>query len=97
MAHTTKYESLMDLAISLGYNYLKELHVADNATYHCRQIVGEFLQTVSVQVEGDSLQKLASSTYFSLMTDESECKFHVLLLYSHCYCSCTIMYTLRLV
>ena len=53
----------MDLAISLGCDYLKELHVAGNATYCSRQIVGEFLQTVSVHVEEDSLQKLASSTY----------------------------------
>lgn len=28
VAHTTKYESLLDLAISLGCNYLKDLHVA---------------------------------------------------------------------
>ena len=43
VAHTTKYESLLDLVISLGCNYLKELHVADNATYRSRQIVEEFL------------------------------------------------------
>ena len=71
VAHTTKYESLLDLAISLGCDYLKELHVAGNATYRSRQIVEEFLQCVSCQVEDDVLQKVASSTYFSLMTDES--------------------------
>lgn len=71
VAHTTKYESLLDLAMSLGCNYLKELHVADNATYRSRQIVGEFLQTLSLQIEDDMLQGLASSSYFSLMTDES--------------------------
>ena len=71
VAHTTKYESLLDLAIDLGCNYLKELHIAGNATYRSRQIVGEFLQSISSQVEEDTLQQLASSTYLSLMTDES--------------------------
>ena len=49
----------------------KELHIAGNATYRSRQIVGEFLQSISRQVEEDTLQQLASSTYFSIMTDES--------------------------
>ena len=71
VAHTTKYESLLDLAIDLGCNYLKELHIAGIATYRSRQIVGEFLQSISRQVEEDTLQQLASSTYFSIMTDES--------------------------
>ena len=71
VAHTTKYESLLDLAINLGCTYLKELHVADNAHYRSRQAVGEFLQTLSIQIEEDSLKALASSPYFSLMTDES--------------------------
>ena len=71
VAHTTKYESLLDLAISLGCDYLKELNVADNATYRSRQIVGEFLQTISLEIEKDTLQKFGSSTYFLLMTDES--------------------------
>ena len=71
VAHTTKYESLLDLAISLGCTYLKELNVADNANYRSRQIVGEFLQTLSMQIEDDVLQNLASSSYFALMTDES--------------------------
>ena len=71
VAHTTKYESSLDLAIDLGCNYLKELHIARIATYRSRQIVGEFLQSISRQVEEDTLQQLASSTYFSIMTDES--------------------------
>ena len=39
VAHTTKYKSLLDLAISLGCDYLKELNVGANATYRSRQIV----------------------------------------------------------
>ena len=70
VAHTTKYESLLDLAINLGCTYLKELHVADNAHYRSTQTVGEFLQTLLVQIEC-SLKALASSPYFSLMIDES--------------------------
>jgi hypothetical protein len=42
VAHTTMYEYLLDLAISLGCNYLKELHVGENANHHSRQIVGVF-------------------------------------------------------
>ena len=61
VANTTKYES-MDLAISLGCNCLK---VAGNANYHSRQIVGEFLQTLSLGM----LRDLA--TLPSLMTNES--------------------------
>ena len=64
VTHTTKYDSLLDLAISLGCNYLKELHVSDNAHYRSRQIVREFLQTLALQIEKDSLQELASSPYF---------------------------------
>ena len=71
VAHTTKYESLLDLAISLGCNYLKELHVGENANYCSRQIVGEFLQTLSAQIEDNILRDLASSKYFAIMTDES--------------------------
>ena len=63
--------SLLDLAVDLGCNSLKELNDAGNATYRSRQIVGEFLQYISHQLEVDILQQLASSTYFSIMTDES--------------------------
>lgn len=57
--------------MDLGCNYLKELHSAGNATYSSTQIIGEFLQSISRQVEEDTLQQLALSTYFSIMTDES--------------------------
>ena len=33
VAHTTKYESSLDLAVSLRCSYLNELHVADDANY----------------------------------------------------------------
>lgn len=53
------------------YTYLKELYVADNAHYQSRQSVVEFLETLSAQVEEDSLRALTSSPYFSVMKDES--------------------------
>ena len=34
--HTTKHESLVDLAISLGYMYLEELNVSARANYRSR-------------------------------------------------------------
>lgn len=48
----------------------KRAYYAGNATYCSRQIVGQVLQCISHQLEVDTLQQLASSTYFS-MTNES--------------------------
>ena len=56
VAHTTKYESL-DLAISLGCNYLKKLHVTDNATYRSRQIVRNSCSVCPARLRTISLQR----------------------------------------
>ena len=66
-AHTTKYESLLDLTVDLLCNYQEELNVAGSATYRSMQIVGEFLQSISRLIEEDALQQLASSTYSVLL------------------------------
>ena len=39
IAHTTKYTSLMDLSITLGSDYLKELNLGRNAHYTSEQTI----------------------------------------------------------
>ena len=43
---TTKYEAIMDLAINLGCDYLKELEIGANARYRSHAIIGEFLKVL---------------------------------------------------
>ena len=57
VAHTTKYESLVDLAISLGFTYLDELNVGATANYRSRQIVIEFIELLSSVIEKASKQR----------------------------------------
>ena len=71
VAHTTKYESLIDLAINLGCTYLEELNISTRANYRSRRIVGEFIELLSSITERDIIVKVKASPYFSLMTDES--------------------------
>lgn len=49
IAHTTNFESLLDLAVSLGSTYLTELHQGGNAKYTSHQSINELI-TVSVTV-----------------------------------------------
>ena len=72
IAHTTKFNSLKDLAIRLGCDYLRELVCGKkNAQYSSEQIVAELLQCLSLVIEEQILSDLQSSDLFSLMTDES--------------------------
>ena len=71
IAHTTKFASLMDLSITLGSDYLKELNLGRNAHYTGEQTIRELLQCLSSVVEEQILEDLRSSDFFALMTDES--------------------------
>ena len=71
VAHTTKFSSLRDLAIHLGCDYLRELHLGGNAQYSSEQIIRELLQSLSSVIEEQILSELTSSEFFALMTDES--------------------------
>ena len=71
IAYTTKYESLLSLAQSLGCTYLSDLHCGRNASYTSRQVIGEFLQCLGKVIEKDNIGMLRASPYFSLMIDES--------------------------
>ena len=50
---TTKYEPVLELAISLGCDYLKELEVGANARYRSHAITGEFLKVLAAVVEDE--------------------------------------------
>ena len=71
VAHTTKFNSLKELAIKLGCDYLRELSLGRNAQYTSEQIVSELLQSLSIVIDEQILSDMQSSEYFSLMTDES--------------------------
>ena len=68
---TTKYEPVLELAISLGCDYLKELEVGANARYRSHAIIGGFLKVLAVVVEDEQFSALRRSRFFSLLTDES--------------------------
>ena len=71
VAHTTKFNSLKDLVISLGCDYLRELSLGRNAQYSSEQIISELLQSLSLVIEERILNEMQSSNFFALMTDES--------------------------
>ena len=66
-----KYEPILDLAISLGCDYLRELEVGANARYRSHAIIGEFLKVLAAVVEEQQFSALKCSNFFSLLTDES--------------------------
>ena len=61
IAHTTKFNSLKDLAIQLGCDYLRELSLGKNAQYSSEQIISELLQSLSLVIEEKILSDLQSS------------------------------------
>ena len=64
IAHTTKFNSLKDLAIQLGCDYLRELSLWKNAQYSSEQIISELLQSLSLVIEEKILSDLQSSDFF---------------------------------
>ena len=71
IAHTTKFNSLRDLAIELGCDFLRELNLGKNAQYSSEQIISELLQCLSMVIDEEIILGMQSSNYFSIMTDES--------------------------
>ena len=68
VVHTTKFASLMDLSITPGSDYLKELNLGGNAHYTSEQTIRELLQCLSSVVEELILEDIHSSNIFALMT-----------------------------
>ena len=71
IAHTTKFNSLKDLVIHLGCDFLRELSLGRNAQYSIEQIISELLQCISLVIKEQIVSDMQSSLFFSLMTDES--------------------------
>ena len=51
VAHTTKFNSLKEVAILLGCDYLRELNLGRNAQYSSEQIIAEMIQCLSQVIE----------------------------------------------
>ena len=60
---TTKFSSLMDLAIQLGNEYFKDLHLGDNAHYTREQSIRELLQCLSTTIDEKIVADLKSSPF----------------------------------
>ena len=68
---TTKYKPILELAISLGCDYLRKLEIGANARYRSHAIIGEFLKVLAAVVEEQQLSALKCSKFLSLLIDES--------------------------
>ena len=71
--HTTTFEELIELQIENGNEQLK-MHkekVPSNATYLSKITTAELLESISHVLEQTLLEQLKSSTYFSIMADET--------------------------
>ena len=70
--HITNYSSLVDAVQFMGCDYFKHLHRGDNAKYKSQCIISEILQVLAAEIEKkQQLEKLASSSFYSLMIDET--------------------------
>lgn len=66
--HTTEFNSLKDLTITLGCDYLRKLNLGRNAQYSSKHYVTELLQYLSLVIEK---QIVSDIHVLSLLTDES--------------------------
>ena len=71
IAHTTNYEPLLSLAMSLGCTYLSALNSGRNAHYTSERIVQELVHILAQQIEDSQLVAVAHSPFYGLMIDES--------------------------
>ena len=71
IAHTTNFESLIQLAISLGSTYLKELNQGDNAKYTPQESKFEFIKILSLCVEQEILSEIKQAEHVSILCDET--------------------------
>lgn len=71
IAHTTNFESLLNLAVSLGSAYLKDLHQGGNAKYTSHESMFEFVKVLSSCIEQDVLSEIHQAKYVGLLCDET--------------------------
>ena len=72
VAHSTKFEKLVDVVVRCGSQQLKQyLETAPrNATYTSRVAVVEFIESLGTWVEESILKCLQKAAMYSLMADE---------------------------
>ena len=71
IAHTTNFVPLLDLAKSLGVQYLNDLYVGENAAYRSERFVQEIISTIGEVVVRKICVILQNSPFFVLMIDET--------------------------
>lgn len=71
LPQTTLYTKLIEHSKRMGCNYLEHLNQAGNAHYTSERIVQELVQVLAAQVRSDVLQEIQSSSYFSILCDET--------------------------
>ena len=68
IAHTTNFDTLVDLVVSCGSETLK--YFLENATYTSRIAVVGFIEAIGIWVEEVMLNHLQKASYYSIMADE---------------------------
>jgi len=71
IAHTTNYQPLLSLAMSLGCNYLSALNAGGNAHYTSERIIQELVGILAQQIEDAQMEAFSHSLFYGLMIDES--------------------------
>ena len=71
IAHTTNFIPLLDLAKSLGVQYLNDLYVGENAAYRSERFVQEIVSALGEVVVRKIRVALQNSPFFVLMIDET--------------------------
>ena len=71
MAYTTNFESLIQLAISLGSTYMKELNQGENVKYTSQESKFEFIKVLALCVEQQILSEVNQVEYVSILCDET--------------------------
>lgn len=71
IAHTTKFEQLLDLETALGVDIKQQICKGKNAKYTSRTAIGEFLECINQVIEEDILTDMKASEQFALMFDET--------------------------
>ena len=71
VAHTTKYQPLLQLFQHLNCPFVESLGLGANATYTSEMIIQEFVTVMASQVEKETLCCFQDSPYVALMCNES--------------------------
>ena len=71
IAHTTKFEPLLDLLGLLGLHVKSKIQIAKNALYTSDKAVQEMIFVISEVIETDILKDMTKSSHFALMCDET--------------------------